>query len=496
MHTVVKGLWRNRLAWAGLALCVLVVLTYWPALGTGFFSDDYTWLARMPATLESPSFVFSIFYRDFNPLLHASFAADDAMGGGSPTVYHATSLVLHAINASLLLFICHRLGASPWVALAAALLWALNCRLAEPVIWTAARGHSLATLWVLAAFAALITPSRAGVWIGAVCAAFGLLSKEVALFPLLIAPIVIPRRVRPIRHYVPIGVLVALFVIFNMLVKPSAHLPDWSPGALSLKLPFVLLRPLGLGDYYGFNWLHVALFLLAAGLALALLRRTVALRGFLWVAVCAVPIVPLQKLSSRYLYLLAIGYAIVFCGIAEWLASVSSTGRARRLITVVAVSAVILIILSNALRVRREIEDYALLSQPYARCLAALRGAAVSARPGETLVVADMSPRQETARMVDLVRSRGTSLKLIPVRPQAVGSLVELRDAVNIERRGEGGWYAVDASPTLAGPSRSYVYDGTSAAPGPIPPWLPGGRIFGARLVPLRDYIARERSEH
>ena len=116
--------------WAGaLSLAAVACAIYVPAVNVGFFSDDYQWLGRMNATLERPSYVFTVFFRDFNPVLHASFTLDWIVGGYHPAVWHADSILLHGIAAGLLFLLCARLGAPFWVAVAGSGLWAVNVRL-------------------------------------------------------------------------------------------------------------------------------------------------------------------------------------------------------------------------------------------------------------------------------------------------------------------------------------------------------------------------------
>ncbi|MCH7781256.1 MAG: hypothetical protein IH848_10440, partial [Acidobacteria bacterium] len=126
-------------AWAGaLSLAVVACAIYAPAVGAGFFSDDYQWLGRMNATLERPSYVFTVFFRDFNPVLHASFALDWIVGGGHSAVWHADSILLHGIATGLLFLLCSRLGAPFRVAVAGPLDW-LFARLAFELVFRAGR---------------------------------------------------------------------------------------------------------------------------------------------------------------------------------------------------------------------------------------------------------------------------------------------------------------------------------------------------------------------
>ncbi len=297
-------------------------------------------------------------------------------------------------------------------------------------------------------------------------------------------------------RWLPPALLAAAFVVFNVAVKPSFHLPRASAGEVTLKVPFILLRPLGLGDLYDFRPLSCVVALgVFAGAAFLLRRSRAGRAGFAWLLVCLVPIAPLQKLSSRYLYLLSIGYAFVLCGAVEEAARRLERPAARRLVAALAAAALVLIGAANVLLVQREIDDYALLGRPYAACLKALRGPAEALRPGETLVVADLGPRDDVPRLAREIEERGNIMKLVPFRAGAAGGLVDLRDAINIARRGRDGLFAIAADPGAPGPKRIYIYDGRQAVETARLPEAPPERIAAARLGSLDDYLAAAREE-
>lgn len=466
---------------------LLVTASYFGVLRVGFFSDDYTWLGRMAATVERPAYVFSIFFRDFNPALHASFVADWLTGGGGALSYHLTSLLVHALSAVLLLILCRRLGAQPWAATTAALCWALNVRLSEAVIWPAARGHSLATLFLLASLVCLTGSARWRVWGSAAFFLLAILSKEVAVLPLLAAPLLLGRHRFRVIDFAPHLVLAALFVGFNLLAKPAAYNPS-SLAALTLKLPFLLLRPLGLGDLYTFAPLSFAIFAAVFTTSVILLRKTIALGGFAWILMSALPILPLEKLSSRYLYILAIGYAFVLCGAWDVVDGLLTTPRIRRIAAAAGAAGIVALLAGNVTLVRREIDDYRLLSLPYEWCLDILRTPASALEPGDTLVIADVSQRDSVRAMTALVKSRGTMTKLLPYRARGVGGLIELHSALNILLRGEGG-LAVPADFVPASRRRAFVYDGRTVVPATEIPEIDPTRIFAARLTTPEEYF-------
>ena len=88
---------RRKTVCGALLLAAVACGIHLPAIDAGFFSDDYQWLGRMNATLERPFYVFTVFFRDFNPVLHASFALDWILGGDSASIWHMDSILMHGI---------------------------------------------------------------------------------------------------------------------------------------------------------------------------------------------------------------------------------------------------------------------------------------------------------------------------------------------------------------------------------------------------------------
>ncbi len=89
------------------------------------------------------------------PLYSLSLGLDNALfGEGRPLAYHLHSVLLHGLNAGLLVLLAARLGLGRRAALAAGLLFAVHPALTESVAWVASRKDLLSFL--LAASAALV----------------------------------------------------------------------------------------------------------------------------------------------------------------------------------------------------------------------------------------------------------------------------------------------------------------------------------------------------
>lgn len=448
-------------AWAGaLSLATVACAIYAPAVGAGFFSDDYQWLGRMNATLERPSYVFTVFFRDFNPVLHASFALDWIVGGGHSAVWHADSILLHGIATGLLFLLCSRLGAPFLVAVAGSGLWAVNVRLSEAVIWPAARGHQLAAICSLAALVLMLGRGRHRRWLALALLALGLFAKETTLFAMAAIPFFLPGWRKERTFLVGSAGLAGGFVLLNLAIKDDLHTSGAGLAALLLKAPFILLRPLGLGDYYRFDALSLILTMAAFVAAAYWLRRGPGLAGLAWVLVCSAPIVLLDKLSSRYLYLPAIGYTVVFCAVCAALGPLLRTASLRRLVQASLTLGVVSIFLANGLLVQREIGDYRLLAQPYGALVENVTAGLAGIARGETFLVIDDSAQTSIADLTRRIEERGNITKLIPYRRHALDGLIELPDLLNVARPREPGILGRPVPTADDASIRWFVYDG------------------------------------
>lgn len=180
---------------AVLAVGLIALVAFVPALHGGFVYDDHRFVEGNPALRH-----LSILWRAFTdpscqtsddsyaglwrPLRTLSFALDRLLFGASPVGPHAVNVALHAAGAALVtaMLLAWRLPA-----LAAALggtLYALHPAQVECVAWISSRGDLLAAAFVLAAIVADLRGRRP------IALAFGaaaLLSKEQAVvWPILV----------------------------------------------------------------------------------------------------------------------------------------------------------------------------------------------------------------------------------------------------------------------------------------------------------------------
>ncbi|HEY2773518.1 MAG TPA: hypothetical protein VGK20_05645 [Candidatus Binatia bacterium] len=129
---------------AELAAAAAAVLLYLPALRFGFVFDDGSlidasgWPQRLGGLVP------------YRPLRYASYLVDGWLGG-TPWIYHAHNIALHALACALVASIARRLGAARIAAAAAGLLVAVHPIAVESVAYVAGRRDLLCVALGLAA---------------------------------------------------------------------------------------------------------------------------------------------------------------------------------------------------------------------------------------------------------------------------------------------------------------------------------------------------------
>ena len=144
------------------AVCITVLVTYWPALSTRALSfDDYQYLVenmlvQNPGWESAKRFLTEVLNPStvggyYQPLAMISLMLDSASGGSPDDLrpYHRTSLALHIINTALIIVLLYLLFDRIWIAAAAGLLFGVHPMTVEPVAWIGERKTLLAALFSL-----------------------------------------------------------------------------------------------------------------------------------------------------------------------------------------------------------------------------------------------------------------------------------------------------------------------------------------------------------
>lgn len=155
--------------WLGAALVALAaLLVYWNTLGNDFVTwDDREYVYENPLLEQGlvaiwTDVVHGVSKMQWYPLVYTSYWIEKQIAGLDPTIYHATQMGLHAINAALLLFALRWLGVGLFPATFTALLFAVHPINVASVSWIAERKNTLSGGFFLASLLCYLYHRRRG----------------------------------------------------------------------------------------------------------------------------------------------------------------------------------------------------------------------------------------------------------------------------------------------------------------------------------------------
>jgi hypothetical protein len=97
---------------------------------------------------------------NYLPLHLVSYMVDYSLWGLSPFGFHLQSVVLHAVNAVLALWVVRRLFGSLAIGAITALLYAVHPSQVEAIAWVSIRKDLLSTAFLLLTFSSTWRPRR------------------------------------------------------------------------------------------------------------------------------------------------------------------------------------------------------------------------------------------------------------------------------------------------------------------------------------------------
>ncbi len=335
-----------------LLLGLLVFLLFAGTFGNGFINlDDTEYVYENPHVRQGITAgglgwaLTSVGYYYWQPLTWISHMLDCEFYGLKPAGHHFTNVVLHSINAVLLLLALYRLTGSPMKALVASAVFAVHPLRVESVAWIAERKDLLAGTFFIAGLAAYAgyarRPSRSTYAMVLGSYFLALASKPTAItFPFVLLlldywPLARWRPVWPaIREKLPMFGLAAGSAILTFIGQKQAGAvvtgQELSLGLRWANIPVSyakyaakFLFPYPLAVYYPYDkampaWQPAAAILLVAALTFLCWRlraRPYLLTGWLWFLGLMAPMVGvvqvgLQAYADRFTYLPMIGLAI------------------------------------------------------------------------------------------------------------------------------------------------------------------------------------------
>jgi tetratricopeptide (TPR) repeat protein len=153
----ITGTKKKLFLWSGVIILV-TMLSYIPAMRGGYIWDDDSYITEN-TTLRTPDGLRRIWLEpkalpQYYPLVHTTFWLEYHLWHVHPFGYHLVNVLLHALNAILLLLLLSHLRVpGGWLA---ALLFALHPVQVESVAWITERKNVLSAFFYLASFLAYL----------------------------------------------------------------------------------------------------------------------------------------------------------------------------------------------------------------------------------------------------------------------------------------------------------------------------------------------------
>ncbi len=386
--------------WLALALFVVTLITFWPLSEAGFVNYDdpgYVYENSQVAaglTADGAVWAFTTFHKaNWHPLTWLSHMLDVEWFGMDPGAHHLVNVLLHAINAVLLLAFLVQTTGRPVPAFFVAAFFALHPLHVESVAWVSERKDVLSTFfWFLGLHAYVLWVRGRGLApyalvVGALLC--GLLAKPmVVTFPCVLvlldvwplgrtrwAPAARGSPVPPVgwrtllAEKLPLFALVALASVLTVRAQsaggaviaiPALSVPSRLANAAVGYLWYLekALWPRGLAVLYPHpglagaeiggvgEWLPMLAGLVGITLVCLrfLFRRPYLAVGWLWYLGTLVPVIGLvqvgaQATADRYSYVPLVG---VFLALAWAVADWTGDARGRRFAAVGAASGLLL----------------------------------------------------------------------------------------------------------------------------------------------------------
>lgn len=214
---------------AALAVFGSVFLVYGSTLGHEFVTWDDMGLIKENPNVREMTFstvkqVFTSYDPElYIPLTFLSYQVDYTLGGGSPAPFHLTNIILHALNALLVIWLLYLPLGNGIIAFGLGLLFALHPLNTEAVAWMSARKDTLSTFFFLIALIAyLLFDERkdARMYVASLCAfLLGLLAKVMIVTLPVVLILLDLLRGKPItkRSLIEKAPFFALSVLFGII---------------------------------------------------------------------------------------------------------------------------------------------------------------------------------------------------------------------------------------------------------------------------------------
>lgn len=241
---------EGRRWWVALAVALLAVVAYWPALQAGWIWDDDSYVTAN-TVVQTPEGIVDAWVPgrtpQYYPLVFVSFWTQHALHGMNPMGFHLVNLLLH-LGSSLLLWRLLRALGVPGAGIAA-VVFALHPMQVESVAWVTERKNTLSLFFALGSVRAWLRfaddprgfTAKAGWWGLSLCLfLLAMLSKTTAVaVPVAIVVVELWRRragrgrtLALVAPYFALGIALAAVTVFVEATQVGASGTEFERSAV------------------------------------------------------------------------------------------------------------------------------------------------------------------------------------------------------------------------------------------------------------------------
>lgn len=385
-------------------MCATIVaatlVVYWQAASAYFFEDDFQWLASRLVFHPAGLLHFGGYDHFYRPVIELYFWMAAPLFGGSPLLFHAANIALHAVNGLLVFLLVRTFTGSDRHGFLAALFFVVLPAYIEAIAWVGALAEPVTTFFACLSVYGFIAwrRGRAVRWhllLSLLTFSLALMTHEsaVMIFPLIVLAewAFVDRDERGWRgatvRLAPYAALLALYLLIDVPINRRSYLVGDGHYRLGIHVVRNLLDYV-VSLYVGKR--NVASYVALASALLALIvKGTPRVRfAVAWMLLTMLPFVFFTwGNTSRYVYTPAVGFAMLLAEGIEWLDRLLARRMAPR-VRLVGVAALIAFITIRFMAFAiHGAGNFTARTEPYRRFATELRAEHPELAAGSTVAI-------------------------------------------------------------------------------------------------------------
>jgi len=385
-------------------IVVAVIAIYAGSTQAYFFDDDFHWLTQTQSFDPARLIDLSLYNHFYRPVIETYFYAGLSLFGCDPFPFHVASIGIHLLTILAVFAFARTLGGSPAFAFLSALFFAVQPGMTDAVTWIGAITDQLPVLWyVLTLWLHLLFLQRGQAVLYVLSVVTFVLchltheSSATLLDMMLLVEFTftargsLSARIRAVAghwvRYLPFGILLAAYLVLAYVVNTRSYLVQEGHYAFGLHaLPNIL-------NYI--IWLYVGqrapvdyAVMIGALVAMVVFGSARLRFSVVWIFITLAPVSFFTwENAPRYLYLPAVGFAMVVADLMLGVRALGARWISDRHARVVTAAVVLVLAARFAVFAKNAADSFPARAAHYERLAMEVRRANPGAVAGAAVVI-------------------------------------------------------------------------------------------------------------